>query len=106
MPSSEAHELLERTRMALAEVGHDPDLAKLYGDHVGITRTGPNPISRLDIWRATSIARRPGDKHICWTCRSAAPDGDGAQLEDAFIACRASAPLVRNCGLHDDGDDA
>ena len=92
-----APDLLERTRMALAEVGYDPSRVTMTAN--GTIRTWGN-IPRIDRWRATSIARASGEKQICFECRDPLGPAPGcAAITAARAACLADRPLVRDCGV-------
>lgn len=90
-------DLLERTRMALAEVGYDPLLAT-EGPRKVVVIDGS--VSMLDAWRAVSIARMSQDRQSCFACRSMIPtNADMETLLATSAGCRADRPLVRDCGV-------
>lgn len=91
-------DLLERTRMALAEVGHDV-LMRAEADGSVFAGAG---VPLMDLWRATSIARsiEAPDEQICWLCSEATIVWGFLQVHAADrAACLADRPLVRDCGV-------
>lgn len=90
-------DLLERTKMALAEVGYDPHYVR-HGRRSGTVQISFD-VPAIERWRAGQIARaHPDGPFICW--RHYEPtDHDWHARDAAFTACLADRPLVRDCGI-------
>lgn len=84
-------DLLERTRMALAEAGYpNAEVKPLYGGiDCAIILSGPNAVPDEVCWRAHHVANPTGTVLPCWTC------WDWGTAD----ACLADRPLVRDCGI-------
>ena len=93
-------DLLERVRMCLAEVGEDPNAARLHDDYPDmVTTTG---LDRRTSWRAVEVAKAhdPGRKPRCWACRqSLGLRVSHETLEANRHACLATRPCMEDCGL-------
>lgn len=90
-----APDLLERTRMALAEVGYDPShVHPIPGGGLSIKTTIP----ALDRWRAASIAVGNSPRNFCYACIPGR-SGDVTKTKSVASACLADRPLVRDCGV-------
>lgn len=88
-----APDLLERTRMALAEAGYPEATVRQDGDDIWITTSGARQnVERVDCWRAFEASGAHKEmlgRYVCWEhYGDADPD-----------ACLADRPLVRDCGL-------
>ena len=92
-----APDVLERTRMALAEAGHPNALVYWEGPSLCIDGTIPF----CDAWRAMEIAWGPEPSHrpCCAKCSELASEL-GADGIDTYRSCAADRPLMADCGVH------
>lgn len=95
---SDGPDLLERTRMALMEVGADPSLVRA-SEHPDIIESHRSLDNRV-AWRAVSLARMAvGDRTSCFacSCRCWWETTEGAlAIRDR---CEATRPMTEDCGV-------
>lgn len=91
-------DLLERTRMALAEAGYPNVTVRSYMGRPCVT-AGAVPSEVM--WKAISTVRGEGrSEQMCWACRLTVPDGTPlAGIDRITERCLADRPLVRDCGV-------
>jgi len=98
---SDGPDLLERTRMALFDVGEDPMLAiRTEGNVIWFSGRTPDDVA----WRAGSIAKM-ADGGQPSMCRSCYVESCRTTLEDVMAArarCAAYLPLTEDCGVDRD----
>ena len=99
MTTTELPSLLERTRMALAEVGYPPEVTRSTDDPE-VIQFLRGAVPHQVAWRAASIARGAcGMKQLCFACAEAGASLDVDRYADAKARCLADRPCVMDCGV-------
>lgn len=95
---SDGPDLLERMRMCVAEVGHDPSLVTRNPNEPGTAQWWGGGDGR-DFWRAMSLVRHSvGRSQMCWECARLAMHLASDDRKAALDACEATRPCTADCG--------
>ena len=103
---SDGPDLLERTRMALFDVGEDPESVSWSPNTPG-TLFAPGLWYASDdqvrlLWAAEQIASfAPGGVLLCWACQLDHRD-QGTAYAATLARCTAYLPLTEDCGVDRD----